>query len=52
MKGELDAKVTPNPNKKEDLKRKREEAKEPIGFIDIKRGREWAEELKDFVYCI
>ena len=52
MNRELDAKVSPNPKKEVDLKRKREEAKEPIGFINIKRGMEGAAELKDFVCSI
>ena len=52
MHGELDAKVNPNPRKKEDLKRKREEAEERNEFIDLKRKREEAEERKEFIYCI
>ena len=52
MRSELDAKVNPNPRKKEALKRKREEAIKETGLLNMKRGREWAEEMKDFVYCI
>ena len=52
MRRELDAKVNHNPRKKEDLKWKREEAIKATGLLNMKRGREWAEELKDFVYCI
>ena len=52
MRGELEAKVNQNPRKKETLKRKRTEEIKATGLIHMKRGREWAEELKDFVYCI
>ena len=52
MRGELEAKVNPNPRKKEALKRKRTEEIKVTGLLNMKSGREWAEELKDFVYCI
>ena len=52
MHGELEAKVNQKPSKKDTLKRKRTEEIKATGLIHMKRGREWAEELKDFVYCI
>ena len=52
MREELEAKVNQKPRKKEALKRKRTDEIKATGLRHMKRGREWAEELKDFVYCI
>ena len=51
MRGELEAKMKQNITLTT-LKRKRTEDIKATGLIHMKRGREWAEELKDFVYCI